>query len=165
MLYRWQKFLNFSRIFTVSFLVFFVSQSQVQARELTRTLGVPGVFGGVVTTTEPLAAQAGAQMLRSGGNAIDAAAAVSFALNVVEPQSSGIGGGGFMMIYHAASRKTFIIDSREKAPAAVTPDMFESQRSFSIRSTSGYAVGVPGTLMGIASALRGFGTKSLAQNA
>ena len=102
-------------------------------------------------------------MLRTGGNAFDAAAAVSFALNVVEPQSSGIGGGGFMMIYHAASERTFIIESREKAPAAVTPDMFVSQSSFSIRSTSGYAVGVPGTLKGVAAALKRFGTKSLAQ--
>ena len=163
MLYRWRFFLNFSRIFTFSFLLFFVSQSPVQANTVSKTLGVPGVFGGVVTTTEPLAAEAGAQMLRTGGNAIDAAAAVSFALNVVEPQSSGIGGGGFMMIYHANSKRTFIIDSREKAPAAVSPDMFASQSSFSIRSTSGYAVGVPGTLKGIDSALKRFGTKSLAK--
>ena len=59
-----------------------------------QTVGVPGVRGGVVTTSEPLAAQVGAEILRQGGNAIDAAAAVQFALNVLEPQSSGIGGGG-----------------------------------------------------------------------
>lgn len=58
-------------------------------------LGVPGGKGGVVTTSEPNAARIGAQILRNGGNAIDAAAAVQFALNVVEPQSSGIGGGRF----------------------------------------------------------------------
>ena len=163
MLKNWHSFLNFARIIPISFLIFFVSHNSAQAYGIAKTLGVPGVFGGVVTTTEPLAAEAGAEMLRSGGNAFDAAAAVSFALNVVEPQSSGIGGGGFMMIYHAASKKTFVIDSREKAPAAVTPDMFSSQPSFGIRSTSGYAVGVPGTLKGVATAVKKFGTKTLAQ--
>ena len=100
-------------------------------------LGVPGVRGGVVTTSEPIAAQVGADILRQGGNAIDAASAIQFALNVAEPQSSGIGGGGFMVIYLADERKTVIIDSREEAPAAATPDLFVSQPSFSIRSTSG----------------------------
>ena len=75
------------------------------------SLGVPGVRGGVVTTSEPNAARVGAEILRSGGNAIDAAAAVQFALNVVEPQSSGIGGGGFMVIYLARERKTVTVDS------------------------------------------------------
>ena len=156
------------RILFVSFLIFFIGQNQAYAKNYHnshrfQTLGVPGVFGGVVTTTEPLAAQAGAEMLRTGGNAFDAAAAVSFALNVVEPQSSGIGGGGFMMIYHAKSGKTFIVESREKAPAAVTPDMFVSQPSFSTRASSGYAVGVPGTLKGVATALENWGTKTLAE--
>ncbi len=133
-----------------------------------RGLGVPGVRGGVVTTSEPLAAQAGAEILRQGGNAIDAAAAVAFALNVIEPQSSGIGGGGFMMIHLAKSKKTFVVDSRESAPAAADPRMFEdpanpgSAISFSVRSTSGYGVGVPGTVKGVATALDRWGTISLA---
>ncbi len=157
------RFFIYFRIVFISFLIFFIGQNQAQAHHRFQTLGVPGVFGGIVTTTEPLAAQAGAEMLRTGGNAFDAAAAVSFALNVVEPQSSGIGGGGFMMIYHAKSRKTFIVESREKAPAAVTPDMFVSQPSFSTRASSGYAVGVPGTLKGVATALERWGSKTLAQ--
>lgn len=125
-------------------------------------LGVPGVRGGVVTTSEPAAAQVGAEILRQGGNAIDAAAAVQFALNVLEPQSSGIGGGGFMMIHLAKHDDTFVIDCRETAPAAATPDMFASQPSFSVRSTSGYAVGVPGTLLCVTTALDNWGSFSLA---
>src|SRR5512134_3796992 len=79
---------------------------------------------GVVSVSHPLAAEAGARALERGGNAIDAAAAIQFVLNVVEPQFSGIGGGGFMMIHLASSGMTFAIDSRERAPAAATPDMF-----------------------------------------
>ncbi len=128
----------------------------------TVSLGVPGVFGGVVTTSEPAAAHVGAGILRQGGNAFDAAAAVQFALNVVEPQSSGIGGGGFMMIHLAKEKETFVIDCRETAPAAATPDMFVSQPSFGVRSTSGYAFGVPGTLLCVNTALESWGTFSLA---
>jgi gamma-glutamyltranspeptidase/glutathione hydrolase len=112
--------------------------------------------------SHPLAAEAGARILENGGNAVDAAAAIQFALNVVEPQSSGIGGGGFMMIHLAKTNETFIIDSREKAPAAATPDMFGTL-SFADASTSGISVGVPGTLRGVATALEKWGTISLAE--
>src|SRR5213596_431483 len=105
----------------------------------------PGFRGGVVAVSHSLAAEAGARMLRSGGNAVDAAAAIQFALNVVEPESSGIGGGGFMMIHLAKTNETFFIDSRETAPAAATPNMFGTL-SFADASTSGISVGVPGTL-------------------
>ncbi len=101
-----------------------IAQSSVSWAQGNLGLGVPGVSGGVVTTSEPLAAKAGAEILRQGGNAIDAAVAVAFVLNVIEPQSSGIGGGGFMMIHLAATKETFVVDSREEAPAAATPDMF-----------------------------------------
>lgn len=123
-------------------------------------LGVPGVQGGVVTTSEPAAAQVGADILRQGGNAIDAASAVQFALNVLEPQSSGIGGGGFMMIHIAKHKTTFVIDCRESAPAAATPDMFAGV-AFGVRSTSGYAVGLPGTLLCVTTALDNWGTFEL----
>jgi gamma-glutamyltranspeptidase / glutathione hydrolase len=137
------------------------------------TPGVPskeeqkGFDRGVVAVSHPLAAKAGARILKKGGNAVDAAAAIQFALNVVEPQSSGIGGGGFMMIHLAQTNETFVIDSREKAPAAATPGMFEAilpeQERFNLASTSGISVGVPGTLRGVARALEDWGTMSLAQ--
>ena len=119
---------------------------------------------GVVAVSHPAAAAAGAQILAQGGNAIDAAAAVQFALNVVEPQSSGIGGGGFMMVYLAKSGATFIVDSRERAPADASADMFAPDglpMPFLQASTSGLAVGVPGTLRGIDLALRRWGSIKL----
>jgi gamma-glutamyltranspeptidase/glutathione hydrolase len=120
---------------------------------------------GVVAVSHPAAAAAGARMLAQGGNAIDAAAAVQFALNVVEPQSSGIGGGSFMLIHLARTGETVIVDSRERAPAAASADMFAPDglpMEFQKASTSGLAVGVPGTLRGIDSALRRWGTLKLA---
>ncbi|MGE5320707.1 MAG: gamma-glutamyltransferase [Hyphomicrobiaceae bacterium] len=120
---------------------------------------------GVVAVSQPAAAAAGARILARGGNAIDAAAAVQFALNVVEPQSSGIGGGGFMLVHLARTGETFLVDSRERAPAAATPDMFAPDglpMTFALASTSGLAVGVPGTLLGVDTALRRWGTLKLA---
>jgi len=105
------------------------------------------------------------RMLERGGNAIDAAAAVQFALNVVEPQSSGIGGGGFMMIHLARTHDTFIVDSRERAPAAASPNMFAPggmALAFEVAAGSGVSVGVPGTVRGIDTALRRWGTMRLA---
>ena len=121
-----------------------------------------GYAKGVIAVSHPLAAKVGADVLAAGGNAIDAAAAIQFALNVVEPQSSGIGGGGFMMIHLAKEGKTFYIDSREKAPAAATPAMFGGL-NFDDASTTGISVGVPGTLRGVSTALKNWGTLPLSK--
>lgn len=130
-------------------------------------IGIPGTHGGVVATTEAAATQVGADILLQGGNAIDAAAAVAFALNVVEPQSSGIGGGGFMMVYLSKTKDTLVLDSRETAPALASADMFLDTQGnpfpYAIRSTSGIAVGVPGMVRGIAMALDRWGSLSLAE--
>ena len=138
--------------------------------------GAMGFSEGVVTAANPIAAEAGAKVLEDGGNAIDAAAVVQFVLNVVEPTSSGIGGGGFMGIYQPSTGRTFFIDSREKAPAAATPTQYldcepnctgeETGENviggFTDIATSGLGVGVPGTLLGVARALENYGTISLA---
>ena len=115
---------------------------------------------GIVTAGNPYGAEAGAKMLEQGGNAIDAAVAVAYALNVVEPQSAGIGGGGFMMIHLASTGQTFFIDTREKAPAGATRDMFVGVPQSSLQ---GVAVGVPGMVRGTALALERYGNLSLAQ--
>ncbi|MEK5067058.1 gamma-glutamyltransferase [Sporosarcina sp. FSL K6-1508] len=120
---------------------------------------------GMVATAHPLASQIGADVLRNGGNAIDAAVAIQFALNVTEPMMSGIGGGGFLMYYDADKEETSIINSRERAPAGATPDMFLDEKGepipFGERATGGKAVGVPGTLKGLEEALERWGTRSM----
>ncbi len=115
---------------------------------------------GVVAVANPYGAEAGARVLEQGGNAIDAAVAIAYALNVVEPQSAGIGGGGFMMIHSAATGKTVTIDSREKAPDGATPGMFVGVTRPDL---NGVAVGVPGMVRGTALALERYGQLSLAQ--
>ncbi len=104
---------------------------------------------GVVSAADPRAAEAGAQMLRKGGSATDAAVATMLALTVVEPQSSGIGGGGFMVLGDAAGRLE-TLDGRESAPMAAGPDWFLDEngnpRPFMQAVTSGLSVGVPGNI-------------------
>lgn len=123
----------------------------------------PAYEGGVVTTSEPLAAQVGRQILLEGGNAIDAAVAVQFMLAVIEPQSSGLGGGGFML-YHKANtppEDTIVIDFRDRAPAAVKIDMLNTSHSSSVKGSSGYAAGVPGTAKAMLYALEKYGSKKI----
>ena len=104
---------------------------------------------GVVAVANPYGAEAGAQILEAGGNAIDAAVAIAYALNVVEPQSAGVGGGGFMLIHLAKANRTFAIETREKAPAGATQNMFVGVPNATLQ---GVAVGVPGMVHGTAMA-------------
>ena len=106
--------------------------------------------GGIVTAANPLAAEAGREILREGGTATDAAMAVMLALTVVEPQSSGIGGGGFLVHYGGRSGKTDTIDGREAAPANARPDRFlnadGTPMAFTQAVPGGLSVGVPGNI-------------------
>ena len=165
-----------SKLLVLLFLVLAATISLSWGAQPGETIGVPGIQlpptangappswaekafrQGVVAVANPYGAEAGAQILEAGGNAIDAAVAIAYALNVVEPQSAGIGGGGFMMIHIADTGETVIIDSREKAPAGATRDMFVG---VSNASTQGIAVGVPGMVRGTAMALERYGSKSL----
>jgi len=117
----------------------------------------------MVVAAHPLAAEAGREMLKRGGNAIDAAVAASFTLNVVEPFASGIGGGGFMVLYLAKEKRVTVVNYREKAPAAATPTMFteKGEAAEEWKSERGTAVGVPGMLAGWNYALSKYGTRSI----
>ena len=124
--------------------------------------------GGAVATVDHDASKVGMQVLKNGGNAVDAAVATAAALGVTEPYSCGIGGGGFMVVYDASKDSVSTIDSRETAPAAFQPDSFIDPDTgepipFPDRVTSGLGVGVPGTIRGWEQALRRFGTKPLSE--
>jgi gamma-glutamyltranspeptidase/glutathione hydrolase len=118
---------------------------------------------GMVVAAHPLAAEAGLDMLKNGGNAVDAAIATAFALNAAEPFASGIGGGGFMVIYLAKEKKVTVINFREKAPSGAFPEMFkiEEESSLELSREHGLSVGVPGALAGWNYALNTYGTKGL----
>jgi gamma-glutamyltranspeptidase/glutathione hydrolase len=123
---------------------------------------------GMVASAHPLASEAGLAILRQGGNAADAAVATAFALGVVEPNASGLGGGGFVLFYNARTKTVEAIDYREVAPKAATPDMFklapDGKTTLNKASTIGHrACAVPGTLAGLDLALKRWGTMNLKQ--
>lgn len=116
---------------------------------------------GMVVGQEKRAVRVGRDVLEKGGNAVDAAVAVAFALAVTLPKAGNLGGGGFMLVYLADRNKTIAIDYRETAPKATTPDIFldEAGEADPKKSRdSGLAVGVPGTVAGLTLALAHFGS-------
>ncbi len=123
---------------------------------------------GMVATDEQLGSQAGVEILKRGGNAVDAAVAVAFALNVVEPSAGNIGGGGFMLVRLADGRSSFF-DYREVAPGKATRNMYIAPDGKLIpnddvtSSVIGYrSIAVPGTVAGLELALKTYGTMKLA---
>jgi gamma-glutamyltranspeptidase/glutathione hydrolase len=118
----------------------------------------------MVATDEVLGSQAGVTILKQGGNAVDAAVAVAFALAAVEPAAGNLGGGGFMLV-RLADGKTNFFDYREVAPAKATRDMYiQDGKLIPDASTLGYrSVAVPGTVAGLELALKTHGTMKLAQ--
>jgi gamma-glutamyltranspeptidase/glutathione hydrolase len=116
---------------------------------------------GMIVSQEAAASRVGLDVLRRGGNAVDAAIAVGFALAVTLPRAGNLGGGGFMLIYRADLNRTIAIDYRETAPAATTKDVFLDANGeadpFKSRY-SGLAIGVPGTVSGLELAWRNYGS-------
>ncbi|MFL6272792.1 MAG: gamma-glutamyltransferase [Actinomycetes bacterium] len=134
-------------------------------RQLTKQPVATGT-GGAIATVDLDASAAGLEVLRAGGNAVDAAVAAAATLGVTEPYSAGVGGGGFMVVYLAGQRRVVTIDGRETAPAAFAEDSFIDPATgepipFAERVTSGLGVGVPGTLATWQRAVGRYGTKPL----
>jgi gamma-glutamyltranspeptidase / glutathione hydrolase len=115
----------------------------------------------MVVTANPEASRAGAAVLERGGTAIDAAIAAQLVLGLVEPQSSGLGGGAFLVYYDARTGRLITLDAREAAPAAATPKRFDGL-TFADAVESGLSTGVPGTPRLIEEMHRRFGTLPLA---
>jgi gamma-glutamyltranspeptidase/glutathione hydrolase len=116
---------------------------------------------GMVVAQEAQATRIGVDILRRGGNAVDAAVATGFALAVTYPRAGNIGGGGFMVIHLAKGRRNIAIDYRETAPAAMTRDAFldaKGEADSKKSRESGLAIGVPGTVAGLALAHRKYGS-------
>ncbi|WP_053851627.1 gamma-glutamyltransferase [Streptomyces sp. NRRL B-24085] len=121
-------------------------------------------YGGAVSSVDPDASAAGIEVLRKGGNAVDAAVATAAALGVTEPYSAGIGGGGYFVYYDAKSRTVHTIDGRETAPLTADSDLFVENGkplAFADAVTSGLSVGTPGTPATWATALDEWGSRSL----
>src|SRR5213594_2992282 len=133
---------------------FGASKSPVRARQ------------GMVVSAEVRATQAGVEILKNGGNAVDAAVAVGFVLAVTHPSAGNLGGGGFMLIRSEKTGEALMIDYREMAPRGAGRTMYQDRDGHVLEdaSTIGYrAIGVPGTVAGLTFALEKYGTMKLAQ--
>lgn len=142
-------------IFIVFLFWSFVGQCQVSHAQRTTA--------GIVVSDNELATKAGMEMLNRGGNAVDAAIATAFALGVVDPAYSGIGGGGFMVIYEAKEPRAHALDFRETAPESARSDLYVKggKPAPSLSVTGALAVAVPGEVAGLTQAMKRFGTLPL----
>ncbi|TCC16305.1 gamma-glutamyltransferase [Kribbella sindirgiensis] len=146
-------------------LTAFTATTTAEAQAPTRQPTSIG-YGGAVSSVDPDATNIGLDVLRRGGNAVDAAVATAAALGVTEPYSAGIGGGGYFVYYNARSRKVYTIDGRETAPATMPSNAFVNPATgtpypFAQLVTSGVSIGVPGTLATWDNALKQWGSLSL----
>lgn len=150
-----RPFLNFRIIFTILLVFSFFHEPAKTIAQRTAA--------GMVVSDNPLATQAGMEILNRGGNAIDAAIATAFALAVVDPASSGLGGGGFMVIYSSKARRAHALDFRESAPESARSDLYvrNGKAVPSLSLTGGLAVAVPGQVAGLLEAFRRHGSMPL----
>jgi gamma-glutamyltranspeptidase/glutathione hydrolase len=157
---------NFCKSFAIAALALLAWRADAQERRfyapppLDTVQAIPAEHG-MVVAQEKLAAQIGAEILKQGGNAVDAAVATGFALAVTYPRAGNIGGGGFMVIHSAERGQDITIDYRETAPAAMTPDIFlgaDGKPDPAKSRDSALGIGVPGTVAGLALALEKFGS-------
>ena len=122
---------------------------------------------GMVATEQELASNIGLNVLKAGGNAVDAAVAIGFALAVALPNAGNVGGGGFMMVYDAKTTKAVAVDFREMAPAAASRNMYVDATTGKVIDGKSlythYAIGVPGTVAGLTHALQKWGSMPLAR--
>ncbi|MGH6985685.1 MAG: gamma-glutamyltransferase family protein [Caulobacteraceae bacterium] len=149
---------------TVRMLLAFLACAALSAPAAAQPQIAPAAYRhAIVVAAEPDAAEAGLKVLRGGGNAIDAAVAVQAVLGLEEPQSSGLGGGAFMLYYDAATHRTIAYNGREKAPAADNPDLFlgpdGKPMSFIEAMVSGRSTGAPGAIAMLALAHREHGRR------
>ncbi|MGA7711626.1 MAG: gamma-glutamyltransferase [Rhizomicrobium sp.] len=145
--------MTFRRLSTLLIVVFGVHCPTAQAGDVAKH--------DMIAVANPYAAEAGREILRQGGSAVDAAIAAQMVLTLVEPESSGIGGGAFMLLWDPAHRKVTSFDGRETAPASATPDMFldsngQPRKHFDA-IPGGLSVGIPGVLAMLDMAHRKYG--------
>jgi gamma-glutamyltranspeptidase/glutathione hydrolase len=145
-----------------------VAIAQLGLAQLACAAGAAPALGkDAIASAHPLATAAGLEVLKAGGNAFDAAIAVSAALAVVEPSGSGIAGGGFYLLHRASDGRNVVIDAREVAPAAATRDMFLDPAGNPVprlSTDSALAAGIPGEPGGLALLQSSYGKLSIAQN-
>ncbi|MGH7830719.1 MAG: gamma-glutamyltransferase family protein, partial [Candidatus Binatia bacterium] len=130
-------------------------------KKLSARRSMPMALNGMVVSSQPLASQAGLEVLKRGGNAVDATVAMAAVLNVVEPMSTGIGGDAFILIWLAKTQELKALNASGRAPFAATPDYFKEINISSIPDTGMLPVTVPGALDGWATVVERYGTMSL----